>query len=409
MAMTRCSSLVLTCWFAAAALAQAPGPRPTVENDARALAAAIGRFGRTLAARTPADANLCQSPASIALCLLLVLPGARGATATELQKLLCPDGWDDQRALAAAHTLLARRCASRTIELSVVNDLWPLAGQPLVPEFVAATKDAFDAEVRPQPFATDPAAARRTINDFVAKATRDRITDLLPPDAVGRDTRLLLTNAIWLKADWRDQFKGALTHGGTFHLADGTDTTVPFMRRQGQYALAEVGGVQVLRMPYVDQDFAFDVALPAKSGDLAQAEAALVADGAEGWAAALKVRTVAVTLPRFRIEGSFSLTDHLRAMGLAKATSPDSADFSGIDRGAGRLFLGEVVHKTFLEVAERGTEAAAATAAGMRAAGEMQQVTSFTADRPFAFALRDLATGLVLFAGRVCDPRGHRL
>jgi serine protease inhibitor len=408
--MMRLPFLALCCLVVAtiSAHAQQTRPNPT-ENDARELAAAIDRFGAELAARAAADGNLCQSPASIALCLSMTLPGARGATAAELQKLLCPPGWDSQRALGAAHTLLSHLRGTKTIELSVVNDLWPQAGHPVVPEFLAATKDAFDTEVRPQDFSKDPMAARKVINDYVARATRQRITDLLPPDAVGPQTRLVLTNALYLKADWRDQFKGSDTHPGTFHLADGTDTTVPMMHRRGQYALAEVNGLQVLRMPYVDGDFAFDIALPAKDKPLAAAETALAPEGVAGWMAAVKVQTVDVTLPRFRVEGSYSLIDHLRAMGLVQATSASSADFGGIDGGAGKLFLSEVVHKTFLDVAERGTEAAAATAAGMDAGGKPRPVTSFTADRPFAFALRDLATGLVLFSGRVADPRSHKL
>ncbi len=406
--MSRHSLLVGAGLVAAFLSAQEPIRVTPAADDVPALAVVLDRLGAELAARGPKDGNSCQSPASIGLCLLMSLPGARSATAAELQKLLCPEGWDEQRTMAAAHTLLAHLRGSKTIELSVVNDLWPQEGHPVRPEFVAATREAFDTEVRPQDFARDAMAARKVINDYVAKATRGRINDLLPPDAVGKDTKLVLTNAIYLKADWRDQFKGALTHPGTFHLPDGTDTTSPFMHRQGQYALAEVGGLQVLRMPYVDQEFAFDMALPAKDAALATAETAM-ADPAAPWAAALKVQMVAVTIPRFRIEGAFSLLDHLRAMGLEASTSPDRADFSGIDGGAGKLCLSEVVHKTFIDVAERGTEAAAATAAGMRAGGEMRPVTSFIADRPFAFALRDLTTGLVLFAGRVCDPRGSRL
>jgi len=172
--------------------------------------------------------------------------------------------------------------------------------------------------------------------------------------------------------------------------------------------LAEVEGVQVLRMPYVDPEFAFDVALPGKGATLANAEASLRPEGAMAWTAALKMQPVAVTLPRFRVEGSFRLTEALRALGLVQATTPNQADFSGIDGGAGRLYIAEVVHKTFLDVAEKGTEAAAATAVVMRAGSAMRPGATFTADRPFAFALRDLNTGLVLFAGRVGDPRPRK-
>jgi serpin B len=297
---------------------------------------------------------------------------------------------------------------SKTIELSVLNDLWPQAKHPILAPFLAATKAAFDTEVRPLDYVKDPAAARKTINDYVFKATRERISDLLPPDTVGDDTRLILTNALYLKAEWRDKFEGTDTRDGFFQLADGSKVKVPFMHRQGQYELAEVAGLQVLRLPYVDQEFTFEVALPAKDGALATAEAALRQEGMAAWTAALKVQQVKVSLPRFRLEGSFSLVGHLRAMGLVQATAANQADFSGIDGGLGKLYIGEVVHKTFLDVAEKGTEAAAATAVVMRTGSAMQPMPVFTADRPFAYALRDLTTGLVLFAGRLADPRTQK-
>jgi serpin B len=180
------------------------------------------------------------------------------------------------------------------------------------------------------------------------------------------------------------------------------------MHRRGEYALAEIEGLQVLRIPYVDQEFAFEVALPARGTPLLTAEAALRPDGMANWTKALKTQTVAVALPRFRVEGSFRLVEALRALGLVQATTGNQADFSGIDGGAGKLYIGEVLHKTFLDVAEKGTEAAAATAVVMKAGSAMRPAASFVADRPFAFALRDLTTGLVLFAGRLCDPRAQK-
>jgi serpin B len=407
--MTRLPLLALICSYVALTCAPAQEQRPDpAENDARILATALDRFGAELAARMGKDGNLCLSPASVGLCLLMMLPGARGATADELHKLLCPDGWDDKRTLLAARTLMVHLHGSRTIEMSLVNDLWPQTGHPLVPEFLAATRAAFDSVVRPQDFRKDPMAARKIINDYVARATKQRITDLLPPDLVGPETRLVLTNAIYLKADWLGKFDGDETREGAFQLADGNQVQVPFMHRRGQYAIADVAGLQVLRMPYVDQEFAFEVALPAKGATLASAEAALRPEGIGAWAALLKAQAVDVTLPSFRVENRFRLVEALRALGLVKATTPDEADFSGIDGGAGNLFIGEAVHKTFLDVAEKGTEAAAATAVVMKSVSMPEPAVRFTADQPFAFALRDLRTGLVLFAGRVADPRGHR-
>jgi serpin B len=388
--------------------AQEPIRVTPAADDVPALAVVLDRLGAELAARGPRDGNFCHSPASIGLCLLLALPGARSGTATELQKLLCPEGWDDKRTLVAARLLVMHLRNTKTIELTVVHDLWPQVGQPLLQDYRTAVWAAFDSRVLPQDYVKDPAGARRTINEYVAKATKERIAELLPADAINTDTRLVLTNAIWLKADWKDQFKAADTHDGAFHLGNGSEATVPMMHRRGEHALAEVDGLQVLRIPYVDQEFAFEVALPARGTPLATAEAALRPDGMANWAKALKTQSVAVALPRFRVEGSFRLVEALRALGLVQATTANQADFSGIDGGAGRLYIGEVLHKTFLDVAEKGTEAAAATAVVMRAGSAMRPAAAFTADRPFAFALRDLTTGLILFAGRLCEPRAQK-
>jgi serpin B len=373
-------------------------------EDAAALAAALDHFGGELAAVAgKADANLCLSSASIGLCLLMTLPGARGDTAGELQRLLCPQGFDAARTTAAAHQLLDHLRGTSKIELALVNDLWPQSGHPVLSPYLDAVQRGFSAQLRPVDFKADPAAARATINAYIAKATRGHIADLLGADAVRKDTRLVLTNAIWLKADWASPFRGEDTHNGTFHLLDQKTAEVPLMHQRGTFAYAEVGGLQLLRLPYVDASFAFDIALPAAGAPLATAEKALLP--AANQAMVLQPATVQVTLPRFRIEGSFNLATVLAGLGLQTATTP-KADFSGIDGGNGNLYIGEVVHKTYLDVAEKGTEAAAATAVVMRAGSRPPAGPMFIADRPFAFALRDLTTGLVLFSGRVVDPRG---
>ncbi|HLQ39302.1 MAG TPA: serpin family protein [Planctomycetota bacterium] len=381
---------------------------PAPVDDVLLLRAAIDRFGSDLTDKlAKADQNLCVSPASIALALLMTLPGARAGTAAELQKLLCPEGWDTARTLSAVGKLLALWRAPREITLAVVNGLWPQRGHALLPEYLAAVRTTFGAEVRSVDFAHDAAGACRTINDSVAEATHDRIRDLLSTDVVKDRTRLILTNAVYFQAKWLREFGKQDTSAEAFHLAAGKFADVKTMHQQTSFLLAETGELQVLRMPYVGGEFALDVLLPREGKHIGVATAALRPEREAIWAGRLQLQDVEVALPCFRITGGFRLREALMRLGLRQAMTEGGADFRGID-GSNELYVEEVVHQTFLQVGEAGTEAAAATAVMGTAIGfgrAARPPASFVADRPFVFALRELRSGLVLFTGRVIDPR----
>jgi serpin B len=396
--------------------AQQPDQQPDPSTDVAALAAHLNGFAAELNARiAPGTANLTSSGASVAFVLLMALAGAEEDTEKELLALLAPPGFDAPRVHAAAGRLLARqRDAAQKggFELAMVNDLWPQAGHPILPAYLAIARDRYGAELRPMDFAGGADKARDTINAYIAKATKDRIQDLIPPGLVTGDTRLVLTNAVYFKALWEQPFDADETHDLAFTLHDGKRVETKFMRQTNDFELAEAKDMLALRLPYRGGRYALDVLLPQGAGTLAAAEQALRGDARAAWQKTLQRRPVAVALPRFRIEGAFRLVETLRALGLVAATTAGRADFDGIDGGKAQLFIDEVVHKTFLEVGEKGTEAAAATAAVLKATSAMpgREVVPilFTADRPFAFGIRDLATGLLLFSGRVNDPRGAK-
>jgi serpin B len=393
--------------------AQAPAPDPAA--DVAALAAHLNGFAQDLNARiAPADANLTSSGASVAFVLLMALAGAEAETAKELLALLAPPGFDAPRVHAAAGRLLAaqRQAVARGgFEIALVNDLWPQAGHPILPAYVAVTRDRYGAELRPMDYAGGAEQAREAINAYIAKATKDRIRDLIPPGLVTTDTRLVLTNAVYFKALWQHPFDVDDTRDSAFALPGGERIRTPFMHLTHDFDLAEAKDMLVLRLPYEGGRHALDLVLPQGNGSLAAAEQALRGEADAAWQRSLRRRPVIVGLPRFRIEGAFRLVETLRALGLVTATTAGRADFDGIDGGKAQLFIDEVVHKTFLEVGEKGTEAAAATAAVMKAGAAMPHETKppirFVADRPFAFGIRDLASGLLLFSGRVNDPRGR--
>jgi serpin B len=388
---------------------QSPATPP---DDDIALRLALDRFGAGLCDRLAADgakdANFCACPASVSFALLLTLAGARGDTAAELQTLLAPPGWEAARVQAAAATLLAVLRRPSKVELTVVDDLWPQQGHELLPGFVAASR-SLGAAITPVDFEHACEQALRTINEHVAKATNGRIGDLLPAGAVTADMRLILTNAVYFKAKWWRPFGKGGTHEEPFTLANGERVQTQLMHQSAASDFAATADVQVLRLRYDDPDFAMDIALPQQGRSIDAALAALRTRSVAEWEGQLQRHEVDVTLPRFRVDGAFRLRAALQALGLRKTLAAGAADLGGIDGGSGRLSVDDVIHRTFIEVAEEHTEAAAATGALAPTAEAMPrdlQPAVFRADHPFAFAVRDLKSGLVLFRGRVMDPRG---
>jgi serpin B len=290
------------------------------------------------------------------------------------------------------------RTAASKIELAMVNDLWPARSVGLLADYTATTQRVFGAELRPIDYA-DPARACKIINDHISKATRDRIKDLVTPDVIDASTPLVLTNAIYFKAAWQHPFEPENTRDSRFTLTGGGKVPAKLMQQRRELLYAEVDGLQVVRLPYVDANFVFEAALPAADQTLATANAAL-ASGT--FTDRLTATDLELLLPRFRIEGAFRLKEALQALGLTLSTT-GAADFSGITTG--RMFIDEVIHKTFIEVGEEGTEAAAATAVVMKRGSAAPRASKrFVADRPFAFGIRDLRTGLLLFSGQLVAP-----
>jgi len=231
------------------------------------------------------------------------------------------------------------------------------------------------------------------------------IPDLLPPLSITGLTRLVLTNAIYFKARWQEPFEGSATHDGSFYPSVAETLKVPMMHRRGRCAYAHKNGVQVLVMDYAGEGTSMVVLLPDAIDGLGKLEADLRSDNVASWIAAAQDTEVHVSLPRFRATSSFSLGEALSSMGMPSAFNSE-ADFSGMD-GDRDLFISEVVHKTVVDVAEKGTEAAAATAVIMALAERVtpERLVFFTADHPFLFLIRDAQTGCILFIGRVTNPK----
>lgn len=367
----------------------------------------INAFARDFWSRLPgASGNVVVSPTSIALAFAMVHAGAKGATATEIAKVFHFDGEARELQNGFADALARWEKSEDGLETHVANRLFGEQTTKFERPYIELTDRVFGAKLEPVDFKREHDDARKRINGWVAERTRDRIEDLLPASAVAADTRLVLVNALYFKAVWTDQFVESATKDGDFHTPTGK-RTAKLMHRTGHYAFAKVDGARVLAMPYHHGEAELVVVLPDAVDGLAAIEKGLTGEKLGKWAAATGHERVALTLPKFEVKPgeSLRLTPILASMGLVKAFDA-SADFTGIAPAKEQLVLSEAMHKAFVAVDEKGTEAAAATAVGMRAgaAPPTAEPIPFVVDRPFMFLVRDTTSGAVLFMGRVVDP-----
>jgi len=382
---------------------------PATETQVQSTAGSINAFSTDIYGRLASTpGNLVMSPASMAIAFAMVHAGARGDTAREIAKVFRFEGEpaDVQRGFAEA---LARWDSSaEDLELHVANRLFGEQTTKFERDYVQLTDEVFRAKLEAVDFKRAHEAARGRINAWVAERTRDRIQDLLPAYAVRADSRLVLVNALYFKATWMEAFTEAATKAGTFKATGGAKSA-KFMHRTDHFLFGKsaADGVRVLELPYHHGEYGFTIVLPDAVDGLGAVERALTADKLGRWISAASHERVALALPRFVVKPaeSIRLTPILQEMGVAAAFGP-AADFTGIAPANEQLVLSEALHKAFIAVDEKGTEAAAATAVGMRAGAAMPtgEPIPFEVDHPFLFLVRDTKTGAILFMGRVQDP-----
>jgi serpin B len=383
-----------------------------------AVAAAADAFGVDLYRRLGANGqDLVFSPASIAAALQLALLGARGSTAGQLAAALHlghpsdPAGAAEEGLRLLSSLIQAANArpdssaspgtsASPDTTLRVPNTLWLQAGLPLEPGFTRPVRDAAAAAVLETDFRGAPQQARTAINDLIADQTAGKITNLLGRDAVTAATRLVLANAVYLKARWAFPFTATATRDAPFHPGDGADPVqVPTMHRTANLPYRRGDGYQAVLLPYKNLPLSMAIVLP--DGPLAELD---MAGGLGSLLTGADQQSVALALPKFRQRTRAGLIPVLRQLGVQDAFTA-AADFTGITV-AERLQISAVVHQAYIDVDEQGTEAAAATAIGMRALALRRgpEPIPVTVDRPFLFAIIDQAAGLPLFLGQVARP-----
>jgi serpin B len=375
----------------------------------RAVAEDSNRFALDLYGRlrTGQADNLFFSPSSLSTALVMTYAGARGQSAEQMAKVLhlrLP-----QEKLHPAFGDLRRYWNAdgkeRGYRLSVANRLWGRQGYHFLPGFLDLTREHYGAELAQVDFSRQPDQARQRINAWIEAQTQAKIRDLIPPGVLDASTRLVLTNAIYLKGDWTEPFRKELTQVAPFHISGSQQAEVPLMYQQDDFRHWAGDGLKVLELSYGKGDLALLVLLPDEIERLSGLEAELSTDNLSRWQSALRKQEVRVHMPRFTLTSQFQLGNVLKAMGMTRVFTPGEADLTGMSSEQ-EMFVSAVIHKAFVDVNEEGAEAAAATGVEVKSEESIEGPAVFRADHPFVFLIRDNRTGSILFLGRLANPRG---
>jgi serpin B len=288
------------------------------------------------------------------------------------------------------------------VAFQIANSIWYKDDFPVLQKFLDDNKKYFDAEVSALDF-TQPSALQ-TINDWVNAKTQGKIPTILdeiPPDAV-----MYLINAIYYKGVWTYQFDSVDTEDGSFTCANGGIVSCKLMKQEATFAYYADAGTQVIDLPYGDRSFSMTIIMPTIGTSIDQYAASLTQTQWDEIISKLDSANVILSLPKFKLEYERTLNDELKAMGMGIAFS-DFADFTRISQDGG-LAVSRVLHKTFVEVNEEGTEAAAVTAIEIiETSAEEPAKRYMTIDRPFIFAIREHNSGTILFIGKIVSPAAH--
>ncbi|MCX6854228.1 MAG: serpin family protein [Verrucomicrobia bacterium] len=395
-----------------------------------AAAQSVNSLGLELHRQMPKNENVCLSPYSIQSALSMTYLGTSGVTQEEMERVLhLPKDKEAlgesfaalNKALEVARENSKKQVAqskkhggpSEAVKLQVANRLFGQKGYEFRATFLSGVKNHFGAPMELMDFIKDPVGAGREINGWVEKQTQKRIRDLIPKEGLSEDTRLVLVNALYFKAAWSDDFNEQATAPKPFHVNGAKSTIqVPTMHKQEHMRYLNGSGFQAVTLPYAGNDLHFLLIVPDNINGISNVEKKLTPETLLACTKA-EYREVILHLPKFKITPpTVPLGEVLQKMGMTTAFDKPqgSADFDAIapKKPDDYLCISEVFHKTFIELDEKGTEAAAATAVtmlGALAMVEKPKPIDLKADRPFLFAIQHAESGACLFFGRVNDPR----
>jgi serpin B len=372
-------------------------PRPLTSVE-KALVAADNTFGFKLFStinRDEAGKNLFVSPVSVSMALGMTLNGANGATRDSMARTLEFAGLSQTDINASYKSLIALLTGiDPDVVFQIANSIWYRPDLNVEQEFRDVNIQYFNAEVNSLDFG-DPNAAN-TINGWVDRNTNGKIKEIVK-SPIPRDAVMYLINAIYFKGTWTYRFDQNLTRDDLFDLPDGSKIPCKLMYQKGTFRYFANNEVQVVDLPYGDAGFSMTVVLPKAGTKIDDFVAQMTQQRWMEWTSTLSSEEGELYLPKFKLEYEKRLNDVLKAMGMAIAFSPTLADFTKIDKRE-QLFISEVKHKTFVQVDEEGTEAAAVTSVEI---SRTSMGLVIRVDRPFVFAIRENHSGTILFMGKI--------
>ena len=374
-------------------------PRSLSVPEARLISAG-NQFGFDLlreARKSGPNNNLFLSPISVSMALGMTLSGAAGTTLDSLRLVLRLGSAPIEEINAGFKSLIGLLGGlDETSEFRIANSIWADAGFPFLPTFLDAGRSYFDAEV--QTLDLQGPAALGAINDWVKDRTGGKIPTIL--DEIRNEEVMFLINAIYFKGKWRVAFDPKRTQPAPFHAADGTIQQVATMNLEPEslrYAGSDTH--DLVELLYGNGAFAMTIVLPRPGHTLAELASGLDAARWDHWVASLHESKLGLALPKFRMEYKRELKDDLSSLGARIAFDPLLADFSRMAAiEPDRLYITRATHKTFVDVNEEGTEAAAVTSIGI---GVTSAPMTLAVDRPFLFAIRERLSGTIFFLGQV--------
>ncbi|QZZ23453.1 serpin family protein [Leptothermofonsia sichuanensis E412] len=369
------------------------------------LVAANTRFGFKLFSevlKQNQNKNVFVSPSSVAIALAMVYNGANGTTQAAIAKALELNGItlaELNQANADLQVLLQN--PDPKVQLAIANSLWARQDVPLKPDFLQRNQQFYGAEINNLNF-NDPQAIK-IINGWVKENTRGKIEEIV--DSISPMDVLFLINAIYFKGDWTQPFDKTLTADRPFFRADGSQKSHPMMSQQGDSRYLETEQFQAVSLPYGERRrMSMYILLPKKAAPITDLYQKLTAENWQQWVTQFRSRPGSVQIPRFKLEYEIELRRALSALGMADTFDASKANFSGMSDL--QTHIDQVRHKTFVEVNEEGTEAAAVTSIGIRAtSATLDEPFTMVVDRPFFCAIRDNQSGSVLFMGAIVDPQ----
>ncbi len=354
--------------------------------------------------------NLFFSPYSINQALSMTYAGSNGKTSQQMAdalKITLPDSRYHATLNALDVGMAANgenQAAESSFKLSVVNALWGQTGYAFQADFLDLLSRYYGSGVHTLDFNKAPEESRQAINGWVSQQTNQRIQDLIAKGVIDPNTRMVLTNAIYFKANWQKEFEKNMTSDGPFFISRDSAVQVPFMHRLAASGYINENGVQVVELPYSNQNFSMVILMP-DADTFQQFEQSIDASKLAALITDISSKEVDLSLPKFKFEDGFGLAKTLQGLGMIDAFTPGVADFSKMDGGKGQLFIQDVVHKAFISVDEQGTEAAAATGVVVGTTAMPAESVKMVIDHPFMFLIRDRQSGAILFIGRVVNPK----